>query len=263
MIKMEHTEVSQMKAAFRGMRNPLDSWAQSDSKFALIPWDFAEEEAEQFLQEKQDELEAMSEEKRAKFEFYEDIDIPHEAILRKDEEAIDVAFLGPKDLELAKRLVKAGSDHGKFLRQIAVSVDITAPLFWWKEFDTYKVGTVANSCSTMHTLGRRILTLNDFSFEGIAPESSDPADWPTDVITCIVACEQTRQKFVETKDKAYWKRLIQMLPNAFNQKRTVTLNYQVLRNQYFSRSNHKLTEWHDYCAWIESLPYAKELILCQ
>jgi len=176
--------------------------------------------------------------------------------------------LGPNDLKLAQKLIKAGPDHGKFLRQIFVSMDITAPLYWWKEMDTYKVGTVANSTSTMHTLTKEEITLDMFSFDNldlmVSKGHSINGEWELTFKDCIedilISCNNLRNKFLETKDKRYWRALIQLLPNAWNQTRTWTANYQVLRNIYNSRKNHKLSEWHTFCEEIEKLPYSKELI---
>ena len=163
--------------------------------------------------------------------------------------------LGENDLSLAHRLAKAGSDHRKFLRQIIVSVDITAPLYWWKEFDTYKVGTVANSCSTMHKIQSLPFTRDMFSHDHLTEEGLAALD------ALIAFLESERVRFNETKDKAAWHNIIQLLPSSFNQLRTVTLNYEVLINIYYARRHHKLDEWHALCRAIESLPYAKELIL--
>ncbi len=163
--------------------------------------------------------------------------------------------LGENDLSLAVRLAKAGTDHRKFMRMIFVSVDITAPLYWWKEFDTYKVGTVANSCSTMHKIHSKELTRDDFSFDKLNEDSLKIMD------DLLVYIEEVRQKYLETKDKELWYNLIQLLPSSFNQMRTVTMNYENLRNMYYARKSHKLDEWHVYCDWIKTLPYAKELII--
>lgn len=160
---------------------------------------------------------------------------------------------GENDLSLAKRLCKAGSDHRKFIRQIFVSVDLTAPLYWWKEFDTYKVGTVANSTSTMHKLHAKPIEAADFSAEKLVPEAQAGFD------QLLVTLESLRRQFVETKDKDYWYSLIQLLPESYNQMRTVTMNYENLLNQFYARRGHKLEEWHTYCAWVENLPYFKEL----
>lgn len=163
--------------------------------------------------------------------------------------------LGENDLSLGRRLATAGSDHRKFLRQIIVSMDINAPLYWWKEFDTYKVGTVANSCSTMHKIQAKAFCREDFSCERVTGEGVDVMDG------LIAYLESERVKFIETKDKAHWHNMIQLLPSSFNQLRTVSLNYEVLINIYYARVHHKLAEWHTFCEVIESLPYAKELIL--
>ena len=163
--------------------------------------------------------------------------------------------LGDNDLSLASRLAKAGSDHRKYLRQIIVSMDISAPLYWWKEFDTYKVGTVANSCSTMHKIQAKEFTRADFSCEKMSEGALTVLD------SVISFMEGERLAFIETKDKAHWHNMIQLLPTSYNQLRTVTLNYEVLINIYRARRYHKLDEWKILCAEIEKLPYAKELIL--
>jgi len=163
--------------------------------------------------------------------------------------------LGENDLSLARRLAVAGSDHRKFLRQIIVSMDITAPLYWWKEFDTYKVGTVANSCSTMHKIQAKEFTREDFSCDRLTDEALAVLDG------VIAYLESERVKFNETKDKAAWHNMIQLLPSSFNQMRTVSMNYEVLINIYYARRHHKLAEWHTLCEAIEGLPYANELIL--
>lgn len=163
--------------------------------------------------------------------------------------------LGENDLSLAKRLCNAGSDHRKFIRQILVCVDIDAPLYWWKEYDTYKVATVANSCSTMHKIHSKEFTLDDFSHEQLDISSKS-------YLVCIIdVLNDNRHTYIETKDKQYWWNMIQLLPSSYNQLRTCTLNYETLRNIYHARKNHKLDEWHSFCGLIESLPYAKELIV--
>lgn len=164
-------------------------------------------------------------------------------------------ILGENDLSLAQRLCCAGSDHRKFIRQILVSMDITAPLYWWKEFDTYKVGTVANSTSTMHKIHAKAFDLSDFSTDHMTPATlAEFEKW-------VAYLEAVRLRYMESKDKADWYDLIQLLPTSYNQLRTVTLNYEVLANIYFARRNHKLAEWHTLCDAILELPYAKELIL--
>ena len=165
--------------------------------------------------------------------------------------------LGPNDLGLAKRLRRAGSDHRKYIRQVFVSVDITAPMYWWKEYDTYKVATVANSTSTMHKIHSKAFELDDFSHDHLTKDSLEFMG------VIIDRLESIRQKFVAEKKKEDWYDLIQLLPSSYNQMRTCTMNYETLVNIYFARRNHKLQEWHTFCHWIESLPYAKELIIAQ
>ena len=165
-------------------------------------------------------------------------------------------ILGENDLDLARRLAHAGSDHRKFIRQIFVSVDITAPLYWWKEFDTYKVGTVANSCSTMHKIHTKAFERDDFSHDRLDESGLNMLDALIDYL------EEERQKFNEDKtNRQSWHNMIQMLPSSYNQMRTVTLNYENLINIYYARKHHKLAEWHTLCEWIESLPYARDIIL--
>lgn len=163
--------------------------------------------------------------------------------------------LGENDLDLAKRLRRAGSDHRKFMRQIFVSVDITAPLYWWKEYDTYKVATVANSTSTMHKIHSKPFEMEDFSCDHMSENTKKEME------KVIAYLEVLRNQYLVTKDKQYWYDMIQFLPSSYNQMRTCSFNYETLVNIYFSRKNHKLEEWHTFCHWIETLPYAKELIL--
>ena len=177
--------------------------------------------------------------------------------------------IGENDLDLAQRLVRAGNEHAKFMRQIFVSVDITAPLYWWKEFDTYKVGTVANSTSTMHKLASTPITKEMFEFDkdledleimvdqGAVVFDFDYKDYIEEIISM---CENLRQNYTTTNNLSYWRALIQILPSAYLQKRTVTMSYANLRNIYFQRKNHKLKEWHEFCDWIDTLPYSTELI---
>ncbi|WP_367567965.1 hypothetical protein [Lacrimispora sp.] len=164
-------------------------------------------------------------------------------------------ILGPNDLGLARRLRKAGSDHRKYIRQIFVSVDITAPLYWWKEYDTYKAGTTANSTSTMHKIHSKPFELEDFSHDHMTEETL------SFMKTIVSELEKIRLRYLETKDKKDWYDLIQLLPSSYNQMRTCTLNYENLINMYFARRSHKLVEWHTFCQWVETLPYGKELIL--
>ena len=182
MLKIENAEVFGFEAAYRGMRNPLNSWGKASPE---------------------------------------------------------------ADLALAKKLIAAGTEHRKFLRMIYVTVDVTAPLYWWKECDTYKVGTTANSCSTMHTLTKRPFTMEDFSFEDLSPENAK---------VVVATFEKMRQAYNETKDQRAWRHLITLLPSGFMQRRTLGLNYEVLLSIHRQRKNHKLSEWHTFCDWIESLP---------
>lgn len=188
----------------------------------------------------------------------------------KSDSDLENEILGKKDLDLAKKLCKAGTDHRKFMRMIVVYADITAPLYWWKEFDTYKVGTVANSCSTMHKIHEKEFTLDDFSYEHLAGygelEKSSVLDISEEYFPIYpkVALEwfiellnQNRKMFIETKDKRYWWQMIQLLPSSYNQRRTVMLNYEVLANIYKSRRNHKLDEWVEFCKTIETLPHSE------
>lgn len=175
--------------------------------------------------------------------------------------------VGPNDLDLMKRLRNAGTDHRKFMRMITVYLDITAPLYWWKEFDTYKVGTVANSCSTMHCIHKKEFTLEDFSREHLMGTSEQQIPYSSNVPyiidfriqleQIIASLNNARELYLETKDKCYWWQMIQLLPSSYNQKRTIMLNYEVLANIYKSRRNHKLDEWHTFCDWIEELPYSE------
>lgn len=174
-----------------------------------------------------------------------------------DEGGFDAEFykIGDNDLALMKSLVKAGTDHSKFMRMINVTLDITAPLYWWKEFDTYKVGTVRNSCSTMHKIHEKEFTLDDFSHEHLLE-----CGFNNCLLYVIQCLNDWRERYLETKDKCFWWQMIQLLPSSYNQRATVQLNYAVLRNMYHSRKKHKLDCWRTFCEWIETLPYAKELI---
>ena len=164
-------------------------------------------------------------------------------------------ILGKNDLDLGQRLCKAGSDHRKFLRQIFLSVDISAPMYWWKEYDTYKVGTTANSTSTMHKIHSKVFEREDFSCDHMDESTLKVLD------VIIEQLEALRGNFNETKDKVYWYSMIQLLPSSYNQMRTCTMTYENLRNMYHARKNHKLEEWRTFCKWVETLPYAKELII--
>ena len=220
MIKIENVEVIGWESAIRGMRNPMNSWDKSDSEFNVSC------------------RVCKSEHYRNKCDncLYSDGNI----------------LLGNNDLDLMKRLAKAGTDHRKFMRMIVVYVDVTAPLYWWKEFDTYKVGTVRNSCSTMHKITEKEFTLDDFSHEHLLESGFN--NCLLYVIQCLNAW---REKYLETKDKCFWWQMIQILPSSYNQKATLMLNYEVLANMYHSRKNHKLDEWREFCKWIETLPYSE------
>lgn len=215
MIKFENTEVTGWEAAIRGMRNPMNSWGQSDSGYGCGDGD----------------------------------------------------KIGEKDLDLMKRLVRAGSDHSKFMRMINVTVDITAPLYWWKEFDTYKVGTVRNSCSTMHKIHAKEFTKDDFSHEWLRDMMAETTfvdnisylvNANTSLNYTIDALNGLRKNYINTKDKKYWYQMIQLLPSSYNQRATIQMNYAVLRNMYRSRKNHKLDEWSiGFVEWVKSLPYSE------
>lgn len=214
MIKIEHIETYGWEAATRGMRNPLNSLAKSDSG-----WEWVEDESP----------------------------------INPNDPGM-MYIVGVDDLKLMKSLVKAGTDHSKFMRMIGISMDITAPLYWWKEYDTYKVGTTANSCSTMHKIHAKEFTLDDFSHEHLVGKSV------VALKSVIEAMNHERDCYLATKDKDCWWQMIQLLPSSYNQRRTVTLNYAVARNQYHARKAHKLDCWIAYCKQLETLPYAEELI---
>ena len=231
MIKIENVETFGWEAAIRGMRNPKNSWEKSDSEWYPIG-----------------------------------IPTTNPAAIN-DKYLSQKYCLGDNDLGLMTRLRNAGTDHRKFMRMIAVYLDITAPLYWWKEFDTYKVGTVANSCSTMHKIAAKEFTLDDFSHEHIINSVSMGAQEievrisPMQALLTTIECLNSyRELYLETKDKKYWWQLIQLLPSSYNQRRTIMLNYEVLANIYKSRRNHKLDEWHTFCDWIETLPYSELII---
>lgn len=185
-------------------------------------------------------------------------------VVKTDHEVEDYIDIGKADFDLMHRLYNAGTDHRKFMRMMPVYVRITAPLYWWKEFDTYKVGTVANSCSTMHKIQAKEFTKEDFSCEhldllNIAPSYDVNFNYP--LVTAIKYLNDVREKFIKTKDKVYWWQMIQLLPSSYNQTRNVMLNYEVLANMYHSRKNHKLDEWREFCKWIESLPHSDLIIM--
>lgn len=227
MLKIEHTEVVGWSAAIRGMRNPKNSWEKSDS---FIPCHY--------------KTKCHECEDNQKCAYYFEDGLPY----KKND------FIGTNDLDLMTRLRNAGTDHRKFMRMIVVYLDITAPLYYWKEFDTYKVGTVANSCSTMHKIAAKEFTLEDFSCEHLQNS------WLAHLKETIRLLNEARDAYnwcnTDAK-KEWWWQMIQLLPSSYNQKRTVMLNYEVLANIYKSRRNHKLDEWHTFCDWVESLPYSE------
>ena len=223
MIKIEDVEVMGMRKAIKGMRNAMNSWEKRDSSLlfcheiicALCPYE---------------SLDSIECDNKSHF------------------------IIGEADMKLCKNLIKAGSPDRKFLRMIHVQADVTAPLYWWKEYDTYKVGTVANSCSTMHTIHKRDLTLDDFSYEHLIPVALDCLN------ETIMTINTARQFVVDMKLKEDWWQMIQLLPSSFNQMRTIDLDYETLFSIYRQRKNHKLDEWRDFCKWIETLPYMKEFL---
>lgn len=234
MLRIENTEVVGWKAAIRGMRNPTDSWDESDS---FIPC---------WQKTKCHECDANQ-----KCAYYFENGNPY----KKDE------FIGSNDLDLMTRLRDAGTDHRKFMRMITVYVDITAPLYWWAEYDTYKVGTDDNSCSTMHKISAKEFTLKDFSHEHLFTEENLRYEAEPNSLkllkTIINALNVYRLAYLEEGDKSIWWQMIQLLPNSYNHRRTVMLNYEVLTNIYKSGKNHKLDEWHTFCDWVEGLPYSE------
>ena len=269
-MRFKNTNTYNFEGALRGMRNPMNSWNRSDSYFGIV--DVYDSDVLTDICDSWLEYKGISLEDYDKLSEY--MDWLHDNGILSFNDNYDglynVAFIGPADMELAQKLILAGAEHAKFTRQIFVSVDITAPLYWWKEFDTYKVGTVANSTSTMHKLSTKPITKEMFDFINnsddliVSQGKSICGEWEyvfSDYIDDIVdMCENLRLKFKETGDAAYWKALIQILPNAYLQTRTVTMSYANLRNIYFQRQHHKLTEWHEFCDWIQTLPYSKELI---
>ena len=249
MIKIENTEVLGWEAAIRGLRNPMSSWEKSDSIFQHgddywgLDGKYTEDQHNMLI------------DSMVNGQLYES------------------CILGPNDHKLMMNLAKAGSVDAKYRRMIVVYADITAPLYWWKEFDTYKIGTVANSCSTMHKIHAKEFTLEDFSCEHLDTEHVKIGDiglinneyLEDSAFNCmraiIIFLNTYREKFLETKDKRYWWQMIQLLPSSYNQRRTVMLNYEVLAGIYPKRKDHKLDEWHDFCDWIKGLPYSEIITL--
>lgn len=216
MIRLTHTEVVGWEHAIRGMRNPLESWEKSDSRYHNDP--VYDENHPQFIHDN------------------------------------PIFSIGPNDLNLMMRLVKAGDEHAKFMRMIHVSMDILAPLYWWKQADTYKVGFVTNSCSTMHKIQAKEFDISDFSTEHLITGPDSPFEIMHET---IVILNTMRRLYLETKDKKYWWQMIQLLPDSYNQLRTCDTNYATLHKTYHQRKGHKLDEWHEFCDWIRDLPYSE------
>lgn len=246
MLKIEKDQVVGWEHAIRGMRNPKNSWEKSDSKYCS-------------------EYDHPPIEGSCQY-------CPYDSMCNKSEKAMQQMYLvESNDLGLMNRLRNSGTDHRKFMRMIVVYLDITAPLYWWKEFDTYKIGTVANSCSTMHKIADKEFTPDDFSHEHLLNMANNDAsdalflndannirvDGDDLLGLTINVLNYYRGRYIKTKDKRYWWQMIQLLPSSYNQKRTVMLNYEVLANIYKSRKDHKLDEWHTFCDWIEDLPYSE------
>ena len=262
-MEFGNVQVFNMHGALRGMRNPLASWDKSDSAFGVGIWD----EVDQAIINEADEycgaehINPLDEESwdSAYTEYKEWFWKNGVGLFGGGEHSQEYALIGPKDMNLAKRLIAAGPEHRKFLRQIFVTIDITAPLYWWKEMDTYKLGTTANSTSTMHKLASTPITMDCFETDDM--DLQDLAlDVRHELELNINFLEQLRQKYLETKDKRYWKELVRWLPEGWLQTRTWTANYEVLRNIYHQRKGHKLTEWQQFRELIEQLPYAQEFI---
>ena len=267
MIKIENVRTVGWEAAIRGARNPMNSWEKSDSVFDI------------FTRHNFDDVGPYRDWIGHNLKG-ETVDCEWDYI---DDEMYHPVEIGPNDLKLLSNLAKAGSDEAKFRRMIVVYLDVTAPMYWWKECDTYKVGTVRNSCSTMHKIHDKEFTLDDFStehlfnFKDIAPEFGMDEDralaagavgsdltYYTPEGSIRMSCNVLnyfRDLYIQTKDKKYWWQMIQLLPSSYNQRATLMFNYEVLANMYHARKNHKLDEWREFCKWIETLPYAKELIV--
>jgi len=256
MINIENSVVNGWEAAIRGMRNPMNSWEKSDSWFEDIFDDYDDCEAHNIC---------------GQWMWYDCAQKPAPG---------DDTMIGPNDHKLMMQLAKAGTEHSKYRRFITVTADITAPLYWWKEYDTYKVGTVANSCSTMHKIHAKEFTLEDFSREHIDPRFITVSENGKDYVNYFDSSQQqfklsyldvlrltiealncARKKYLETKDKCYWWQMIHLLPTSYNQRRTVLLNYENLAAIYRQRKDHKLDEWHSFCDWIESLPFSEIITL--
>lgn len=259
MIKLENLHLGPIEPVIRGMRNPMNSWDKSDSRTQVYVDPETQIREVEYL------------DKHVK---YEDLNV-NDSFVNGDIWNADVSTkIGPNDLDLMTRLAAAGSVHAKYRRMMTVFIDITAPLYWWKEFDTYKVGTVANSCSTMHKIQERPFERSDFSCEHLLDDDNsqnamlraqlfdknfdDEYAFPADILNyTIKMLNKCRDIYNATGNKRYWWQMIQLLPSSYNQKRTVMLNYEVLANIYEYRKDHKLDEWREFCKWIETLPYSE------
>ena len=237
MIKIENVSIAGWEPAIRGMRNPMNSWEKSDSWF----WDCIDMNGKDFFHNINGETKS--------------IDMYKESELLEDFVDQYKVIVGQDDLDLMQRLAAGGSVHAKYRRMIVVYMDVVAPLYLWKEISTYKVGTVCNSCSTMHKIHSKEFVLDDFSHEHLLEDEA--IEFMKHLVDGL---NFYRKKFLETKDKVYWWQMIQLLPSSYNQRRTLMLNYEVLSHIYKDRKDHKLTEWIEFCGWIETLPFAEVLI---
>lgn len=281
-MKFENIRVYNFEHALRGMRNPKNSWHLSDSKFGMTHdeniLDYAREVAQSWTESWVAQAENVDERDRAAVNEDHINWLMDNGILKYEDGIDEYAFIGPKDMKLAKALIAGGSEHRKFLRQIMVTVDITAPLYWWKEFDTYKVGTVANSTSTMHKLTSKPITLDCFEIDDYDPHDLDipldgmdgvPVEVSALVQVILDGCENLRKKYLETNDKRYWKELVRWLPEGWLQTRTVTMTYENLLSMVHQREHHKLTEWSGtgyeivtptFIKFAQNLPYSSDFI---
>ena len=241
MIKIDNLQLGPLEPVIRGMRNPMNSWAKSDSMIE----DYMDCDRETRAWHKVGSGE----------QFVEDLNLDDSFVDGDMWNADASVKVGQNDLALMQRLAAGGPVHAKYRRMMTVFVDITAPLYWWKEFDTYKVGTVANSCSTMHKIQAKEFIRDDFSIEHL--HNFEGQHWMVCMDNVIAALNVARERFLETGSKDYWWQMIQLLPSSYNQRRTVMLNYEVLHNIYISRKDHKLDEWREFCKWIETLPYSE------
>lgn len=269
-MKFENTRVMNFQGAFYGMRAPLESWKKSDSMFGIAPMDDEHDlEMLNTWRDKEHPNGFETEQERIAYNAEKISWIDNNGIVRCDDDCIEFAYLGPNDLDLAQRLIKAGPEHRKFLRQIFVSVYATMPLFLWKEADTYKIATVTNSTSTMHKIQSKPITRECFEIQPVdyaecCEMESDgwftADELDTFMDDTIAKCEDLRKAYVETKDMYYWKMLIELLPESWLQSREWTLNYETIRSIVKQRKGHKLIEWRAFIEWAHTLPYAEELI---